>query len=79
MSAEVGRARALLAKALGVSPTAIPEDATIHDLEEWDSLGHMRIVAAIETEIGNTLSADQILELSSLKDVARILTSSEKS
>ncbi|MBI1731544.1 MAG: acyl carrier protein [Gammaproteobacteria bacterium] len=78
MSGAAGPARALLGKALGLSPAAIADDATVHDLEQWDSLGHMRLVAAIEAETGTILSAEQILALSSLPDVVRILTRSGK-
>ena len=77
MSAEIERARAVLGNALGLSPDAIALDATVHDLDGWDSLGHMRIVAAIESETGTILSPEQILGLSSLHDVVEILSRTE--
>lgn len=73
MSVPVERARALLARALGLSPGSIPDHATVRDLEGWDSLGHLRIVAAIEAETGTILTAGQILGLASLADIAALL------
>jgi acyl carrier protein len=70
VSARVERARTLLARALGLPPGSIPDHATVRDLEGWDSLGHLRIVAAIEAETGTTLTAEQILALASLADIA---------
>lgn len=73
MSGELGRARALLAEALGLGLHQVKDDAGVASLEEWDSLGHMRIVVAIERDIGVTLEAEQILGLSSTADIARLL------
>ena len=74
MSIQGDRARALLANALGISPGAINDGAGIKDFEQWDSLGHMRLVAAIEAECGLILSAEQILALASLEDVINLLS-----
>jgi len=74
MSAQKDRARTLLAAALGVSPGAIKDGAGVKDFEQWDSLGHMRLVAAIEAEAGMILSAEQILALASFEDVVNILS-----
>jgi acyl carrier protein len=73
MNTRLERARTLLAGAMGLASGQIPDRATVRDLEGWDSLGHLRIVAAIEAETGTTLTAEQILGLASLPDIAALL------
>lgn len=36
------------------------------DLDEWDSVAHLELIAAIEQAFGVQLSADEIVELTSL-------------
>jgi acyl carrier protein len=67
------RARRLLAAALAVEPGQLADDAAIGRTEEWDSLAHMRLVAAIENELGREISAETIVALASLGDVERAL------
>lgn len=68
-----GRARALLAAALEIDAAAIEEDASIATLEAWDSLAHLRLVQALERELGRELPAEHIVAIASLADVAAIL------
>jgi acyl carrier protein len=67
------RARQLLATALAVEPGRLADDAAIGRTEEWDSLAHMRLVAAIESELGRQISAETIVALASLGDVEQAL------
>lgn len=60
-------ARALIAHALGIED--VPVSASAADLPGWDSLGHMRIVLAIEARRGHPLSAE---ELARIWDVASV-------
>ncbi|MBR0967271.1 acyl carrier protein [Bradyrhizobium diazoefficiens] len=68
-------ARAILADSLNVDPQAITEDATIETLESWDSLGHMRLVLAIEAQLTRQLTPMEIAELESLRSLQKILAS----
>ena len=73
MSAARARARQLLAIALAVEPGGLADDAAIGRTEEWDSLAHMRLVAAIEGELGREISAETIVAQASLDDVEHAL------
>ena len=73
MTAPRARARRLLAAALAIDPAQLADDAAIGWTEEWDSLAHMRLVAAIEGELGRQISAEAIVSLASLGDVERVL------
>ena len=80
MNAEqhLSEARSILARALNVTTEAIGDRATIDGLEDWDSLGHMRLVLEIEQHLKRELSSTEIVELASLADVQNLLTSSDR-
>lgn len=42
-------------------------------IPEWDSVGHMRLVAALEDEFGIMLDTDDIIDFSSYKKGMEIL------
>lgn len=67
------RARSLLSQALELPATAIGDDAAIGALEAWDSLAHLRLVQAVESEIGRALEPDAIYAIGSLADLAKLL------
>ena len=67
------RAKALLATALEIDPGTLPPDASITTLEAWDSLAHLRLVQALEQELGRELPPEHIFGIASLDDVAAVL------
>ena len=44
-----------------------------NEIEEWDSIGHMTLVAALEEEYKITLETDDIIDFSSFKKGIEIL------
>jgi acyl carrier protein len=71
-------ARKLLADAIGAEPAMIPTDARIGIFERWDSLAHMRLILALERQIGRLLDPDEAITVESLDDVARLLNGDAK-
>ncbi|RKN14922.1 acyl carrier protein [Micromonospora musae] len=56
----------------------LPEDAEVESLEyrgieQWDSLAHMSLVAAIEDEFDVMLETDEVIDLSSFDRARQIL------
>ena len=74
----LSEARSILARALNVTAETIGDRATIDELENWDSLGHMRLVLEIEQHLKRELSPMEIVELASLVDVQNLLASSDR-
>jgi acyl carrier protein len=74
MDAE-SRACWLVARALGLE--TVRADDGMHTLGGWDSLGHLAIVTEIETEVGATLTPEQIVSILSVRDVAQLLSQTE--
>jgi acyl carrier protein len=59
-------------RAVFVSTLELPDDTAVEqlkyrDVEQWDSLGHMTLVAAIEDEFGVQLDTEQVIDMSSFK------------
>ena len=73
MNASSAKGRQLLAAALRVPDHAIADDAGIATLEAWDSLAHVRIMAALEEAIGRQLASEEIVMISRLSDIVAAL------
>jgi len=56
----------LVAEALGVPASAVGEATTSQDLAEWDSLGHLRILMALEDELAVGIDIETAAELDSI-------------
>lgn len=78
MKSPLEKARILIAEATGLSPSEIGDDASFETLAEWDSIAHVNILLAIEVEIGQTLTPDAIVSVSSVQTVADCLASAGK-
>ena len=64
----------LLARTLGIPVDEGGSNASIFNLDEWDSVGHVRVILEIEKEIGRELDSEEVLSLESVSDVAQLLT-----
>lgn len=63
----------LVAEVLGVEHDGIGPETGPLTLPQWDSLNHMRLVAAVEETYGIELSTDEITELLSVSDILDLL------
>lgn len=66
-------ARELLADALDIPLEQIQPTARIGEVEQWDSLAHMRILFAIEERIGRPMDPEDAVAIESLDDIVRLL------
>tara|TARA_A100001011_G_C14319535_1_gene849796 strand:+ start:7997 stop:8236 length:240 start_codon:yes stop_codon:yes gene_type:complete len=49
------------------------ENLEYNKIDEWDSIGHMTLVAAIEEQFKITMETDDVIDLSSFKRGKQIL------
>ena len=59
--------------ALNIGAEKLTENLKYNDIEEWDSIGHMTLVAALEEEFKISLETDDIIDFSSFKKGIEIL------
>jgi acyl carrier protein len=65
----------LIAQALERRPSEIPSDGTIETVPGWDSLGHVKILLLLETELERLLAPAEVATIRSVPDIERILSS----
>ena len=68
-----GRLRELFIGVLELDGNLPVENLKYRDIEEWDSVGHMALVAAIEDEFDVQFETEQVLDMSSFKVAADML------
>jgi acyl carrier protein len=68
------QAKTLLAEAVHCDAAAVPDDARLGRFERWDSLAHLRLVLAIEVQIGRQLDPDESVRIETLSDIAALLS-----
>lgn len=55
-------ARIVVSRALKVNPNDLISSVKIHDFPEWDSLGHLQIVQALEKKLKVTIDEEELFE-----------------
>jgi acyl carrier protein len=58
---------------LEVPLESVDDNVTMQNTDTWDSLRHMEIVVAIEEKFGVDFEALELMELTSLRDIMRML------
>ena len=56
-----------------ISASALNQDLKYQSIEEWDSVGHMSMIAEIEDVFGITIDIDDVIEFSSYEEGKKIL------
>ena len=67
--------RKIFAKLFPVDPADLADDARRGELEGWDSLGHLDLVNAIESEFSVSIDTDQALEIETFGETKEMLES----
>ena len=58
-----------------VDDLVISENTTAEDVEEWDSLSHIRLIVAIEREFGFKFKNSEIETLKNVGDLIKLIES----
>jgi acyl carrier protein len=61
------RLRDVFVEALALDNDVDVENLKYREIEQWDSVGHMALVAAIEDEFDVQFDTDQVIDMSSFK------------
>ncbi len=67
------RVQALLVTALQVPQEEVNEGLSFGDLPQWDSMGHMEVMMALEADFGVEINADTIAALTSIPAICTYL------
>ena len=55
------------------SDSVIEMDSPLADIEEWDSMAMMALIAYFDVKLGITITFDQLHALHSIRDVALLI------
>ncbi len=67
----------VVAKVFGVTPESVNDDCSADTIERWDSVTHINLVLAIESEFGLSLSPEEAMDMLSVKLIGLILEEKE--
>ena len=65
----------IMAAALELPVDAIKENSTMEEIEEWDSLGHVHIMVALEQAFDLYMDVDDFAEMDSVPAILKYLAS----
>ena len=64
---------AIVASVFGVEPSKITEALRPGEIPQWDSLGHMSLMSALEQRFAVVFAMDEVLAVNSIADLRVIL------
>ena len=70
------RIQLIITDVLDIDADKLHADSSQQDIAEWDSLGHLRIVTALEQEFGVKPTMKEIAELNSIPAITRYIETS---
>lgn len=70
---DILKVREIAASTFEVPIEQITLELTIGSIPQWDSLGHLGLVSALEEGFGITFDVDELFEVESLADLVRLL------
>jgi acyl carrier protein len=73
MAEIAGKLREVFVEALDLDGDVDVENLKYREIEAWDSVGHMALVAAIEDEFDVQFDTDQVIDMSSFKVAADMI------
>jgi len=63
----------IFAEGLGINEDAVTDDLTYQSVKQWDSVGHMALIVAIESAFDIMMDTDDIIDMSSFAKAKEII------
>ena len=73
MKDTLSRVISIIAKTLRVSEKDLSIEVGVGDLPDWDSLGHINVISAIEEDFGVIFEIEEALDCETIQDIVEIL------
>ncbi len=75
MSDVIDKVKAAFVAAFEVDPTRFSVEMLPEDVQGWDSLGHLRLVTALQEQFGLEFEVDEVMDMDSVKKIVSICES----
>lgn len=59
----------VVARVLGISPSAVTDSLEFNSIPEWDSLNHVNLMLELEAAYGVDIDEDRMIELTSVRAI----------
>ena len=69
----------VFSESLGIDASSVVDGLQYNTIPEWDSIAHMALVAALESEFDIMMDTDDIIDMSSVNKAKEILAKYEVS
>jgi acyl carrier protein len=63
----------IIASTLHIPPASITDQLTMSQVESWDSLQHMNLIASLEQAYGAEFTFEEIVSMQSVAEIKHIL------
>lgn len=63
----------LLGEVLQISTAQITDELAMSEVETWDSLTHMQLIASLETSINTLLTFEEIIAMKNVRAIKQIV------
>ncbi|MDR1310625.1 MAG: acyl carrier protein [Burkholderiaceae bacterium] len=63
----------IMAETFRVDPSDIQDSVTMDEIDTWDSLTHMELVANLESTLGIVFDGDEIADMSSVLAIQKLV------
>lgn len=63
------KVRDIISRTINVAPDLITQSLSIGDIDQWDSMGNMAIIAAIEEQMNIEFPIEDLFELNSVQSL----------
>jgi acyl carrier protein len=60
--------------AFGIDPQFVSMETNASDIPSWDSVGHLSLASSLEQVFGISLDVDDLMEMESVCEIVRIIT-----
>jgi acyl carrier protein len=67
------RLKQVMADVLNIKPSEIKDGTTADDVEDWDSLAHVDLIIAVETEFNIKFTLNEIPKATSFPEILKIV------
>ena len=64
----------VFSEALGIDRSLVSDTLAYNEIQEWDSIAHMSLVAALEENYGIMMESDDVIGMSSVAKAREILS-----
>ena len=71
---KINEIKKVMSQVFELDLSIIPDDASVENVDNWDSMAHMKLIIALEKQFGVTFNEEQIAKSLSLEAFKKILS-----